>query len=458
MALSPCVAKRRTPLHILQEVCIACWLLHIFLHYHIMSDTQETTAATQHPSANIRVALFIKTFSRYGGVEQFCYRFCEYLKAADVDVRVYCGEDKSGEGRDDVHVMGLWRPGRFLKNLSLHYKSKKILSTLPKGTISVCFGNMAGCDIYRSGGPHSDFLRRSLRAQRSPVLRLQKQIMRTLSPINWLMPVLDEIVYPHPDTRCIVAISAKVRDAIREVFPSVAEKIVVIPNGVNTDRFHAREFARLREKSRQWYGLVPENKAIGFCATNFELKGLDRIISALTLLPPEYILIAAGGRDHAKYLEYARKLGVQSRVLFPGKVDNMARFYAALDVFCHPSFYDTFGSVVAEALSMGIPTVTTKDVGACDLIESGRNGVIVEEIEPQALSTAIWQIKDIAAGQNFDCVLSDTQVFARYFSIITKLATGRSVGMVSAGNSFESVEEEELVDLGENDDVSADSM
>ncbi|UZP68713.1 glycosyltransferase family 4 protein [Desulfovibrio mangrovi] len=376
------------------------------------------------------VALFIKTFSRYGGVEQFCYRFNEFLISRGYPVTVFCGEDKTdeaaaGKPRTEVVEVGMWRPGRFLKHFSLFHKMKSRLAQLPKGTVSFCFGNFAGCTIYRSGGPHLDFLARSMRAQRNPLRKLSKLIVRFFSPINWLMPMLDLSVYPHPDTRCILAISNKVRQAVETHFPGTHGKIAVIPNGVNTARFNPDKFNELRHDARIWYSLHEGQKAIGFCSTNFELKGLDRLIKALTLLPPEYMLIAAGGRNHTKYIEYARSLDVHERIIFPGKVDDMPQFYAALDVFCHPSFYDTFGSVVAEALAMGVPTVTTEDVGACDLIKNGENGIVVNDPTPEELSQAILNLQQVPAGQPFNCVQDDAEVFERYLALIERAAHNR---------------------------------
>lgn len=381
------------------------------------------------------IALFIKTFSRYGGVEQFCYRFCDYLTEQGHTVTVYCGEDKSGEGRPNVQVIGMMRPGRFLKNASLYFNASRVLKKLPAGTVSMCFGNIGGCDIYRSGGPHLDFMSRSLNAQRTTAKRINKIISRLFNPINWLMPVLDQMVYPHPNTSVIIAISDKVHSAVSSQFPGVRKKLITIPNGVDTSRFSPAVFTEQRKTARLWYGVQPYHKAIGFCSTNFELKGLDRLIMALSLLPEEYVLLAVGGRNHKQYLAYAERLGVRHRVMFPGKEEEMPRFYAALDVFCHPSFFDTFGSVVAEALAMGVPTVTTKDTGASDLITDGQNGYVIDSPAPRSLSHAIWELRNHAAGQSFKVVQDDKEVFARYTRLLASIADKKGASPVPAASS-----------------------
>ncbi|BFR47916.1 glycosyltransferase family 4 protein [Nitratidesulfovibrio sp. HK-II] len=446
------------------------------------------TPTTRRPE----VALFIRTYSRYGGVELFCHRFHEYLRARGVPVRVLCGEvapgmpsmpdmpdmadkaDKAvspnrpdtpdtqvrpatpqdGDDRQhdadgqavadrqgntpwpddairladpdaaplavDIRVLGLWRPGRFMKNLGLHFAAARALRELPPTTVTVSFGNMAGCHIHRSGGPHRDFMRRSLAAQRSPLRRFTKALSRLLNPNNLLMTVLDKGIYTHPATRRIIAISQNVRTAVARQFPHSPATVVVIPNGVDKRRFNPQRFADLRGEARRVVGLLERHRALGFCSSNFELKGLDRLIAALAHLPEEYVLVVAGGRRSRKYADYAQSLGVEKRVVFLGKVGaaDMPRFYAGLDVFCHPSFYDTFGNVVAEAQAMGVPTVTTRATGACDLIDDGRTGRVLDDPEPWALANAVFDLRDIAAGADFGCVEDDAQVFARYLEVI----------------------------------------
>lgn len=400
--------------------------------------------AFPHPeSVPPEVALFIRTYSRYGGVEHFCYRFHEYLRAQGVPVRVLCGEmapdvpgaktpalRQHGDGPQadpdaaplavDIRVLGLWRPGRFMKNLGLHLAATRALRELPPTTIRVSFGNMAGCHVHRSGGPHRDFMHNSLAAQRSPLRRFTKALSRLLNPNNLLMTVLDRKIYNHPATRRIIAISQNVRAAVASQFPHSPATVVVIPNGVDTRRFNTRRFADLRGESRRIVGLREKHRAIGFCSSNFELKGLDRLIAALAHLPEEYVLVVAGGRRSRKYADYAKSLGVEKRVVFLGKVKaaDMPRFYAGLDVLCHPSFYDTFGNVVAEAQAMGVPTVTTRATGACDLIDDGRTGRVLDQPEPWALANAIFDLRDVAAGTDFGCVEDDEQVFARYLEVI----------------------------------------
>jgi glycosyltransferase involved in cell wall biosynthesis len=71
--------------------------------------------------------------------------------------------------------------------------------------------------------------------------------------------------------------------------------------------------------------------------------------------------------------------------------------YDAADVLVFPTLSDGFGMVVTEALSRGLPVITTNQAGAADLIEHGKNGFIIPAADPQALEAALrWCLDERA--------------------------------------------------------------
>jgi UDP-glucose:(heptosyl)LPS alpha-1,3-glucosyltransferase len=65
--------------------------------------------------------------------------------------------------------------------------------------------------------------------------------------------------------------------------------------------------------------------------------------------------------------------------VFVGEVDDPLPYYAAADVYVHPTYYDPCSLVVLEALACGLPVVTTSYNGAGELIDNGVSGFVIDE-------------------------------------------------------------------------------
>jgi glycosyltransferase involved in cell wall biosynthesis len=85
-----------------------------------------------------------------------------------------------------------------------------------------------------------------------------------------------------------------------------------------------------------------------------------------------------------------------STVEFLGKIpwSNLQRLYRGCTALVFPTLSDAFGMVVTEAMAAGLPVITTPNAGASDLVEHGRNGLIVPVRDARALSDAMQFLID----------------------------------------------------------------
>jgi UDP-glucose:(heptosyl)LPS alpha-1,3-glucosyltransferase len=363
----------------------------------------------------MKIVLIIKKFSPYGGVENFCYQFFLYLKARGCSVEVVCGENLSEETGPEIIPIGLVRPGRFLKLLSFWLKIKKVFRSLDDQCVTFAFTPVPGCDIVRSGGSHLDFLLTTIAAQSSLTAKIGKSVRRALSPINYLQYFLDGRTYSRTASTRYIAISNNVREELLRRYDLQADRIELIPNGVDISRFNPEFMRANRETAREQLGFSSRHQVLGFCSTNFELKGLRYLVEALSLLDSRTVLVVAGRRNPEAYQQLARRLGVEDRIVFLGKVADMRGFYAALDALIHPSFYDTFGNVVAESLAMGVPVLTTSLVGACDLIRVGLSGYLVDPKKTREFAEAIEKTLALGINDYSSSVAATADVFEKYY-------------------------------------------
>ena len=106
--------------------------------------------------------------------------------------------------------------------------------------------------------------------------------------------------------------------------------------------------------------------------------------------PDARLMIVGGGARRGALEALARELGVNERVIFAGFHPDPTPFYRTADVFVLSSNYEGFGNVIVEALSCGIPVVSTDcPSGPAEILENGRFGRLVPVGDADALAQAI---------------------------------------------------------------------
>lgn len=120
-------------------------------------------------------------------------------------------------------------------------------------------------------------------------------------------------------------------------------------------------------------------------------KGFDVLLKAAASLPKDTGVYIVGGEPTEEYLALARELSL-TNVHFCGfkKKQELSKYYRAADLFVLPTREDIWGLVINEAMSFGLPTVTTDHcVAGLELIREGVNGSIVPVDDVAALADAI---------------------------------------------------------------------
>lgn len=153
---------------------------------------------------------------------------------------------------------------------------------------------------------------------------------------------------------------------------------------------------------------VREQVVIGTAATNFALKGIRYLIEALTHLPENHVLHVAGGRQSGKYVRLAREFGVEDRVRFLGKVEDMPSFYRKTDVFVLATFYDACSNAALEALACGCRVVSSSLNGSAYFLPekwvfpdpadvSGLADILLRVSEEESPDPFVWP-EDVKSG------------------------------------------------------------
>jgi glycosyltransferase involved in cell wall biosynthesis len=190
--------------------------------------------------------------------------------------------------------------------------------------------------------------------------------------------------------RAVVCVSDGVAAEVREHFPALADRVLTIHNGVDTDVFSPGVRTQDARALRAAQEIPADGLVVVFVGSEWERKGLEPAIRALAD-SPEWTLLVAGGGERAPYEALAERLGVRGRLRWLGVTADVQLVYQAADAFVLPSSYETFSLVTFEAAASGLPVLATPVSGVRELIEDGHNGFLIDR-DPQLIATRLNQL------------------------------------------------------------------
>lgn len=215
-----------------------------------------------------------------------------------------------------------------------------------------------------------------------------------------------QIIYTLKQANGIIAVCQALKDEIIEM-GITSEKIKVISNGVDTEKFYPLNW----KNARKMLNLPVDKKLILSVGNLIERKGFHYIIKAFKILEEKMghmdcpnLMIAGEGEFRSTLEKLVADLGLKSKVDLVGAVahDKLNLWYNACDIYILASSREGWPNVLSEALACGKPVVATNVWGVSEIINSNRYGILVENQDPQKLAEALmkalktkWSVHDI---------------------------------------------------------------
>jgi len=151
-----------------------------------------------------------------------------------------------------------------------------------------------------------------------------------------------------------------------------------------------------RDRARKQFSISRESFCIGNVAAFVKEKGHELLFTAFAKLLPQFpkcvLLLPGEGPKKNKLQELARRLGLEAAVKFPGFVQDVDSVYAATDLFVFSSHEEPLGSSLLAAMAHGLPVVAFARGGVPEIVEDGKTGLLVKDLDPIALSAAIARL------------------------------------------------------------------
>jgi L-malate glycosyltransferase len=186
-----------------------------------------------------------------------------------------------------------------------------------------------------------------------------------------------------------------------------ADRIMVIPNGVDLARFE--QPARTGSLHRE-FGLPTGAPLIGVVGRLAPLKGLEDFLTAAPIIarrfPSARFLIvgdtlapsertkAIDDPYMAQLKRQAAQLGLEDRLIFTGYRSDVECILAELSVSVLPSLSEGLSNALLESMAAGVPVVATRVGGTAEALHDGENGLLVPPSDPDAIANAICRLLD----------------------------------------------------------------
>lgn len=236
-----------------------------------------------------------------------------------------------------------------------------------------------------------------------PTSQLFIALCRLLAPIRLVTSVHGADIFPKGKRResysrrlrflldrsdVIVANSEAFREDFLEVFPHLRGKTTFIHNGVDWAELHPPD-------------LVPEPQASPYVlcvAAHNEKKALDVLLQAFAKVTPsdDYIqlMLVGDGPLRSDHERLAADLQLSQRVIFAGALERreVVKRLHGCTVFVLPSRSEPFGIAIVEGMACGKAVVGSRTGGIPEIVEDGRDGLLVEPDDPEALAAAIQKL------------------------------------------------------------------
>ena len=194
----------------------------------------------------------------------------------------------------------------------------------------------------------------------------------------------------------IIAFSPHERDAMARLYAADANKITLVPCGVDLEVFRP-----LNQKAvRSSLGLNGE-KILLYVGRVEPIKGLDLLVETAAQMDSEdgvrMIVVGAdvnGDREMDRVRQLAREKDLEDKIDFVGQVDHddLPLYYNAADVCVVPSYYESFGLVALESMACGTPVVATRVGGLSTIVHHGRTGYLKSWRCPEAFANSVEMI------------------------------------------------------------------
>ncbi|OOE94680.1 glycosyltransferase family 4 protein [Salinivibrio sp. AR640] len=331
----------------------------------------------------MKIALVHLRHAYSGGVELYLNKMAAYLAKNGEDVSIICRSHADKPPHPSVKFVKL-RGFSLGKSHRLWQFARAVEKHVKDEDYDIVYGLAHAWthDVLRIGAGTSYYMSQSLNQR----MRLK----------DWVTYFIERKAMKPGNYYRVICNSYKSSREVQYCHNVPDDKISVIHNFVDTYHFDARRVKNQSDYLKNNLGVNFENPVFLFLGTGYERKGLRKALVALSMMTIDaHLLIVGRDSNEIRYIELAKKLGVDSKCTFIGEDMRPELYFSIADCYVLPTLYEPFGFTVIESLSCGTPAITTDNCGAKEVITPEVSSVISHDVKEEDLSREMefWAYK-----------------------------------------------------------------
>jgi glycosyltransferase involved in cell wall biosynthesis len=228
-----------------------------------------------------------------------------------------------------------------------------------------------------------------------------------MNPIRKRLAIITERLLGQFNEFTMFVSSEDHKTAIQERIVRNEAKAATILNGIDLADFPGRPSASQVAAARERMGVPVDAKVIGMIGRLILEKGIREFFAAARKLcdaqPDLYVIVVGDalptdrGAWKTQLIAKVDAAGLTSRFRFTGIVPNVYDYMCAFDILVHPTYKESFGRVIAEAMAIGLPVVATNVRGCRELVVPGETGILVPYKDVEGIVKAVTTLLNDSA-------------------------------------------------------------
>lgn len=220
--------------------------------------------------------------------------------------------------------------------------------------------------------------------------------------------------YLYKRVNAVFAISNYIRESVIDTCPVKPEKVRILHDGIIPDKFN-KTLYNISEIKRN--NNIPEKRlVIGIVGRITPGKGHEQFLESAKIIKdtfstqknskpaagetrlPFFLIVGTSGKGEEKYetdiKQMAENLGLSRDILFTGFKQDIPEMLAVIDILAFPSYLESFGITLLEAMAMEVPVAASNNAGIVDIVLDGQTGFLVPVKDSVILADALIKLID----------------------------------------------------------------